>query len=166
MNVKITKLTDEKLLQKACEATMGGGSSKMTLGRIYKCKHSPIYTQMFWIELRDIPSFVSTHLVRHNVGVTHYVQSKRDDRGGTGKEGRYTPVNHSMLVNAMSLIQMSWKRLCFQSHEETVKVFNNIRKAMINVDVNLYAQLQPHCVYIGRCDEDRPCGKRQGGREK
>ncbi len=162
MKVKITKLTDEGIMQQACEATMPEGVwSKMSLDRIYTCKHSPIYTQLFWVELRGIPSFVSTHLCRHHVGVTHFVQSKRDDRGGTGKENRYTPVNHSMLVNAMSLIQMSWKRLCFLSHTDTIMVFKKIEKELKKVDPALCNHLQPHCEYLGRCDEDKPCGLRE-----
>ena len=42
--------------------------------KMLKAEHSPIRTLMFTIRL-TIPYFVSTHLVRHKIGVEHYVQS-------------------------------------------------------------------------------------------
>lgn len=80
MEFKITKLTDESLLRKANEMCTGK-ESKMTLAQCYRYGHSNMRTQMFWIELRDIPAFVCGHLIRH----THaqpFVQSRRVDRGG------------------------------------------------------------------------------------
>lgn len=77
----IKKLTDESVLRRACDMTRKPGMvpSQMTLEKIYRCEHSPIRTQQFWIELRGIETFVSVHLVRHNVGVTHFVESNRED---------------------------------------------------------------------------------------
>ena len=84
MEISIRKLTDEKLMQRACEMTMHGETSNMTLEKIYKCEHSPIRTQMFWIEVLGIPSFASVHFVRHKIGVEHFVSTNREDRGGNG----------------------------------------------------------------------------------
>ena len=73
MNATITveKLTDISLLRRACAVTMGAESSKARLETFYNCERSPIRTQMFWIEMKGIPSFVSVHLVRHKIGVEH-----------------------------------------------------------------------------------------------
>lgn len=81
MEINITKLTDVDLLRKA-NAFTTGRSSKMTLADAYKYGHSPIRTQLFWIELTDIPLFVASQLVRSHVGVQFFQKSKRTDRGG------------------------------------------------------------------------------------
>lgn len=81
MNVTVTKLTDVELLRKANSFTTGH-ESKMTLAKAYAYQHSPIRTQLFWIECREIPLFVASQLVRSRVGVQFFQRSKRTDRGG------------------------------------------------------------------------------------
>jgi hypothetical protein len=178
MNITATKLTDIELLRRACDMTRHAGQSASTvsLAAMYRCEHSPIRTQIFWIEMIGIPTFVSTHLVRHSIGVTHYVESNRDDRGGSSNVGhilikfsviiktimrqvyRNTPVNHGMCVNAQALINMSRKRLCKTSHAETVKVMIAIKNAVREVDPDLAKAMVPDCVYRGKCHELKSCG--------
>lgn len=81
MNIKVEKLTDATLLRRANAFTTGHGS-KMSLAKAYCCQHSPIRTQLFWVECYGIPLFVASHFVRHNVGVQFFQLSKRPDRGG------------------------------------------------------------------------------------
>lgn len=83
MNIVVDKLTDRTLLRAACDSTRHPGQtpSTATLEKMYRCRHSPIRTQLFYIQLIGIPTFVSVHLVRHKHGVEHFIQSKRDDRG-------------------------------------------------------------------------------------
>lgn len=81
MEIKVEKLTDLSLLQKANSFTTGR-DSKMDLAKAYKLGHSPIRTQLFWIEMRDIPLFVASHLVRSHVGIQCFQLSMRPDRGG------------------------------------------------------------------------------------
>lgn len=81
MKAKVTKLTNIDLLRKANSFTTGKGS-KMSLATAYKTMHSPARTQLFWIELYDIPLFVASQLVRSHVGVQFFQRSKRADRGG------------------------------------------------------------------------------------
>ena len=80
MQVSVIKLTDVELLRKANSFTTGKDSN-MTLAKCYACGHSNMRTQLWWIELCDIPAFVVVHLVRH-VHAQPYVRSKRTDRGG------------------------------------------------------------------------------------
>ena len=54
----------------------------MSLATAYKHAHSPIRTQLFWIEMRDIPLFCASQFVRSHVGVQWFQRSKRTDRGG------------------------------------------------------------------------------------
>jgi len=164
MNYRVTaeKLTDAGLLRRACEMTMRGGKSNASLQDIYRCEHSPIRTQMFWVEMVGIPTFVSVHLVRHKIGVEHFVMSNRDDRGGRTDVGRYSPVNHGMLVNAQALINMARSRLCFKAHQEAVWVMTMIKAAIADVDVDLAGYMVRNCEYRGRCVENVPCDQMRG----
>lgn len=161
-DVKVTKLTDVGLLRAACAATMHGqgGESKASLRAMYETEHSPIRTQLFWIELHGIPSFVSTHLVRHHVGVDHFVSTNRDDRGGEGDEGRMTPVSHCMLVNAQALINMSRKRLCGKAHKLARDVMQQVKDCVAEADPDLAIFMVPECEYRGGvCHERTSCGR-------
>lgn len=81
MEISVKKLTDLDLLHRANEFTTGH-ESKMSLKRAYFYGHSPIRTQIFWVEMKDIPLFVASQLVRQHVGVQFFQRSKRVDRGG------------------------------------------------------------------------------------
>lgn len=79
MEVTVTKLTGVELLQRANSFT-SGKESHMDLAKAYRYGHSPIRTQLFWVELHQIPLFLAGHLVRHNVGVVMFQRSMRTDR--------------------------------------------------------------------------------------
>lgn len=79
--IKVTKLTDVDLLRKANSFTTGK-DSKMTLRKAYASLHSPCRTQLFFIEMDDIPLFCASQFVRSKVGVEWWQRSKRTDRGG------------------------------------------------------------------------------------
>lgn len=81
MDIQVIKLTDLDLLHRANEFTTGH-ESNMSLERAYLYGHSPIRTQIFWVEMIDIPLFVASQLVRQHVGVQFFQRSKRIDRGG------------------------------------------------------------------------------------
>lgn len=158
MEISIKKYTDEALMRRACEMTMHGASSNMTLEKIYECEHSPMRTQMFWVEMLDIPTFASVHFVRHKIGVEHFVTSNREDRGGKEETDRWTPVNHGMLINAQALINMARKRLCYKAHHEVRKIMEEIVNSMYMIDADLADRMVPDCEYRNGCHELRPCG--------
>ena len=148
------EMTD--MVQELCSTTMGGKVSKVTLDDIAYCEHSPLRFCEFAISMKDIPTFVSVHFVRHKVGVEHFVKSNRTDRGGTGEENRYTPVNHVMKANAQAIINMARKRLCAKASPET-------RQAMWQMRESAPEWLKPYlvadCVYRGGwCHELKSCG--------
>ena len=148
-------------MRRACDMTRKPGLKPSTISRekLLQCEHSPVRLIRFWIELIGIPTFVSVHLVRHNAGVSHFVESNRDDRGGEGDNvvTRETPVNHGMDVNAQALINMSRKRLCYNSHPKTVAVWMKLKKALRKVCPATSNTMVPECVYRGRCPELREC---------
>lgn len=81
MEIKVTKLTDVELLRK-CAGYTSGKDCKMSLLTAYRNKHSIIRSQLFLIEMRDIPLFCASQFVRSNIGVNNYQKRKRPDRGG------------------------------------------------------------------------------------
>lgn len=166
MEIKVTKLTDISLMQKACSYTINK-ESKMSLDKIYKCMHSPLRTQEFFVEMINIPTFVSVHLVRHNIGITHYVKSNREDRPGyTGDLGREQPVSHAFIANAEALINMSHKRLCTTTHAKTKLVMENIKYEVEKVDPDLAKYMVPQCYFRGGiCPELKCCGYNKSFKE-
>ena len=86
------------IFKRACGFTRGETSARTTLAQGYKTEHSPIRTQVFWVEMFNIPTFVSTQLSRHKFGCEHYILSRRDDvKHGMGDDipNRDTLVNHA-----------------------------------------------------------------------
>ena len=157
MKITVTKLTDYNLMNAACAATTGGNMPNIDPYRLYKSEHSPIRTQMFWIVLENIPTFVSVHLVRHKFGVEHFVKSNRPDRGGDAEANRHTPVTHAMFINAQALINMARKRLCKKASEETRMVMSILRDEISAKDSALAKAMVPDCKYRGACCELKPC---------
>lgn len=158
MKILAKKITGKALLEKACSYTVGGMVQVRNMQRFYESEHSPIRTQLFIIEMLDIPSFVSVHLVRHHVGVMHFVQSMREDRGADVVADRNTPVHHMMIANAQALIDMARKRLCYKSHKTTMQVMKLIQDAVRLEDEDLAAVMKPDCEYRKGCHEFSSCG--------
>jgi len=158
--VLVERVTDVDLVRWGCEMTMHGQTSKVGIGKMAKAEHSPLRLLMYKVELQHIPTFVSVHLVRHKIGVEHFVKSMRDDLyiDPEAVVDRDTPVNHGMLINAQALIQMARKRLCFKSHAKTVGVMRKLRRELAKVEPELAPFLVPECVYRGgMCPEFREC---------
>jgi len=160
MNVKVTKLSTVEDMHRAIESTvLEDMDAKISLEKMYDCEHSPIRTHLFLVEVTDVYSYLSTHLVRHSaVGQQHYVSSRREDRGGGGEDGRYSLVKHMMILNAQHLIDMSRKRLCYQSSTDTFRVMHEIRMKVSGVDPALAKFMMPNCEYRRGCHELKSCG--------
>lgn len=160
MKITIDPLTTVAQVQRAAQMTTHGQPIRAGLRSWYRTEHSPVRVRYFWIELHEIPTFVSVHLTRHKIGVDHFVQSMRDDRGGKGDDvvTRNTPVNHGLMINAQAIITMSRKRLCLASSKKTVAVWSKLRREMAEVDKDLADFMVPECVYRnGVCPEFKEC---------
>lgn len=128
--------------------------------QILKAEHSPIRTLMFTIRL-TIPYFVSVHLVRHKIGIEHYVQSQRNDRQSS-YDREIAPqnamVSHIMEVNAEQLIFMSHRRLCGMADTTTRYIMTQICREVEKVNPEFKGFLIPMCKYRHECPEFRSCG--------
>ena len=87
----------------------------------YLYEHSPLYQEEYLIEMRGIPVFVSTHILRSGPGTYDYILTQRDDRGGED-EGRWTATNHSLFING----KFSNNEFIYRSFEENL--FQNLFK--------------------------------------
>lgn len=162
MKITVEKITSLDLMKEALEFTTPSiRLSRMTLKLAYKREHSIIRLQQFKIKMEGIPSFVSTHLVRHAaVGQFHLVKSNRDDWGGDKGADRNSPVNHFMILNAQHLIDMARKRLCSKAHRRTGLIMRDIVDGVSLVDDDLATMMVPNCFYRGgHCPEAKPCGE-------
>lgn len=132
--------------------------------QILKAAHSPIRTLVFTIRL-TIPYFVSVHLVRHKIGIEHYVQSQRNDRQ-TDYDRELAPqnamVSHIIEVNAEQLMFMSHRRLCGQADATTRFVMTHICREVERTNPEFKGHLIPMCEYRHECPEFRSCGYWEG----
>lgn len=129
--------------------------------KLIESEHSPLRELWFGIKM-EIPYWVSVHLVRHHIGVNHYVQSQRNDRQ-TKYDRTVAPqgelVSHIMSINAQELVFMCHKRLCRQASKETREVVEKIVQEILKVNPEFKTVLEPLCYYRGgRCTEFNCCG--------
>lgn len=171
MNIHIEQVTGWTQVLNGARATMGLAPksehyepSHEWRRKILLARHSPIEALQFKVTLEDIPYWVSVHLVRHKIGITHWVRSQRDDRSDNEIPRADKPqgalVTHTMLINAQALIAVSKKRLCFKASAETRAVWAAVREKMQTVDSDMAWAMRPECWWCGnRCPEMQPCGR-------
>lgn len=156
--VSATRLTDMKEVDIASSETVGKNVKTSWLGMLHS-EHSPIRVIQWRIELKEIPTFVNGHLVRHKVGVEPFIKSLREDRCGKGDENRWSPQNGTFYMNPQSLMTMARRRLCTCASAETRLIMKAIVDAVAETDIELASQMVPMCIYRnGICHEFKSCG--------
>lgn len=152
------------------ECTLGtmGREAKMPpssefVRKLLVARHSPIRELEYSFVIRDIPYWVSVHLVRHHVGFQTYVQSQRNDRQSNydrTKAPQDAPVTMRITLNAESLLNLANKRLCMKASPETRDVVKRMCALAEMVTPELQGLLVPMCEYHGGvCHEIQPCGR-------
>lgn len=136
---------------------------------ILLAEHSPIRSLQYVIEIKNIPSWVSQHIARHDAfayhsvrescGDVHFVGTARTDRTGINRDDlpQDTPVNHTIYCNANDLINISTKRLCGCASKETRKVWQAVKDAIEQIDKPMADVMIPSCIYRGFCPEGKNC---------
>ena len=169
MEVHVTPLTDDSVILNTARITVWKDAvekqpSEKFMHDIYFKGHSPIRAKTFLVEFRGIPYWVSTHLVRHNVGYIPFVSTQRDDRHEDNTPREQKPqgalVNMDVVLNAEAFINVSRKRLCNMASKETREVWQHVVDELRKVDKNLADCCVRNCVYRGGiCPEcDGSCG--------
>lgn len=134
--------------------------------RMLDARHSPIRELRFVFLIRDIPYWVSVHLVRHHVGCQPYVKSQRNDRQSNydrTKAPQDTPVDMVWSMNAEALMTIANKRLCNKASAETHKVVLEMCDLVSQTNPEFSPFLVSMCHYHGDvCHEINGCGKCPG----
>lgn len=132
-------------------------------------EHSPIRTLQYVIEMKNIPSWASQHIARHDsfayhsvrdsAGDVHFVGTMRSDRTGINRDDlpQDTPVNHTIYCNANDLINISTKRLCNCASKETRQIWSAVKDAIAQIDKPMADVMVPTCIYRGFCPEGKKC---------
>jgi hypothetical protein len=133
-------------------------------------EHSPIRFLQFQIDLKNIPSWVSQHLARHDAFAmhtvrdaekeTHFVGTSRTDRTGVDRSQlpQDAPVNHRIFCNANDLINISQKRLCSCASPETRAVWKKVKEEIAKIAPEVADKMVRTCIYRGFCPEINSCG--------
>lgn len=121
-------------------------------------EHSPIRSGRIIIDIYNIPSFVITHFVRHNVGIEKYVATFRKDRVDYDEvPNRNTLQDMRIDINFQAFINISRKRYCNCASAETRFVWRQIMLAVREYEPQLYRVCVPECIYRCGCSEMFPC---------
>jgi thymidylate synthase ThyX len=160
--------SEELMWMKECTVGTMGKDAKTPptsefVRKLLVARHSPIRELVFSYVIRDVPYWVSVHLVRHHVGFQPYVQSQRNDRQSEYDRNtapQNQPVTMRVTLNAEALMNLANKRLCAKASPETREVVRQMCDLAEIVLPELHGLLVPACEYNGGvCHEIKPCGK-------
>ena len=133
--------------------------------KILLAEHSPIRLLEFTFVFRELPYWVSVHIVRHWLGIEHFVSTQRADRTGVDRNNKSQNalVTHRIRVNAQALINISRKRLCTAASKETRLAWQLVINALAEKEPEIASVCVRECVYRGFCPELKPCGFSETG---
>lgn len=167
LEVSITQVTAWNRALNAARRTVGkepiakDPSSKWKLNMLL-AEHSPIRLVEYDVIIKNIRQWVTTHLVRHKIGVEPFVHTQRADRNDSIKnrdelpQGSLNDLQESM--NTQALINISRKRLCNMASPETREAWQKVKEQIAIVDPETAECMVPECVYRGFCPELHSCG--------
>ena len=165
MRVELIDYRDNwQAVKDAAMNTVGKDSGKYPTSewkrQILLAEHSPIRLLEFTFVIHDLPYWVSVHLVRHHIGITHFVSTQRTDRTGIDRTSlpQDALVTHRIHLNAQALINISRKRLCNQASPETRKAWQAVIDCLKEYEPELASVCVRECIYRGFCPELRSCG--------
>ena len=109
---------------------------------------------------KELPYWVSVHLVRHKIGIEHFVKTQRTDRTGTDRDSlsQGAFVTHECEADAQALITISRKRLCSCASPETRQAWQLVKEKVNECEPELAQSMVKECVYRGFCPEMFGCG--------
>ncbi len=128
--------------------------------QLIRAEHSPIRKLKFSWRWKELPYWVSVHIVRHKIGIEHFVKTQRTDRTGVDRnelpQGAH--VSHECEADGQALINISRKRLCAQASAETREAWQLVKDEVAKVEPELAVCMVKECVYRGFCPEMFGCG--------
>lgn len=165
MKIEWFKYTDNwQDIKDATMNTIGKSSGKYPESiwklKLIRAEHSPIRKLKFswrWIE---IPYWVSVHIVRHKIGIEHFVKTQRSDRTGEDRNqlSQGALVSHECEADGQALINISRKRLCSCASSETRQAWILVKEEVEKYEPELAKCMVKECIYRGFCPEMFGCG--------
>ena len=128
--------------------------------RLILSEHSPIRRMKFYWRWKGLKSWVSVHMVRHKIGIEHWVSTQRSDRTGIDRDAlpQGALVNHACEADAQALINISRKRLCSCASLETREAWQLVKEEIAKTVPELASCMVKECIYRGFCPEMFSCG--------
>jgi hypothetical protein len=165
MNIKFLKVFDTwRDVADAARTTIGMTEGTKDPSSIWKksmllAEHSPIRLLTIRWKWVNIKYWISVHIVRHKIGIDHFVTTQRTDRTGLNRDTlpQSNLVNHECIANAQSIINISRKRLCKQASPETRQIWIDTIENLKHKEPELYSVCVPECIYRGFCPEIKSC---------
>ena len=165
MKIEIIKISNNwQDVKNLAMNTVGKDSGKLPTSswkkKIILAEHSPIRSLVFTIRFTDIPYYIVMHLVRHKIGVEHYVSTQRTDRTGVNRNKlpQDNLISYTMVADAQALITISRKRLCNCADPETKKTWQLVKDEVAKYEPELASCMVSECIYRGFCPEMKSCG--------
>ena len=145
----------------SCNTTIGKEAGIKEISSKWKIKillseHSPIRQFIVKWKWYDLKYWVSVHLVRHWLGIIHWVKTQRTDRTGLDRNSLQQDalVEHEVEANAQAIINISRKRLCGCASKETREAWQTFLNSFKDIEPELYSVCVKECVYRnGLCPE-------------
>lgn len=161
VEVKVLKFDVDWLdIKNLCRRTVNMGDSHVDPKEEWKKKlliaeHSPLRHSLITIEIKNIPYAISTHFVRHHIGVEKYVGTSRTDRTGVDRKERsqMDPVTMRMDLNMQAIVNISRKRLCNQADPTTKAIWLKVLKALVPYCPELVWACVPEGIHQACCPE-------------
>ena len=99
-------------------------------------------------------------MVRHKIGIEHWVSTQRSDRTGINRDElpQGSLVSHACEADAQALINISRKRLCSCASPETREAWKLVKDKIAETEPELASCMVKECIYRGFCPEMFPCG--------
>ena len=128
--------------------------------KLILAEHSPIRRMKFYWRWKDLMYWVSVHLVRHKIGIEHWVSTQRTDRTGVNRNDipQSALVKHACEADAQAMINISRKRLCNCASPETRDAWQKVKEKVAECEPELASCMVKECVYRGFCPEFTCCG--------
>lgn len=167
LEITLTEVTDDSHMINTARTTVGKEglakteASEEFKASMYLAEHSPIRTKLFSVVIKNVPSWLATHFVRHKIGVEPFVSTQRDDRNPEviNRDGRPQGalVTLQYFLNAQAFINISRVRLCNGAHIQAQELWGQVIEKLRELEPTLARACVPDCIYRGWCFEVDSC---------
>ena len=150
ITVSDLKITGIREAEFAAGITQGKNAVPLRIWHLI-AGHSHIRcVQVSWT-WENLPYYSSVHIVRHKIGIEHFVKSQR--KGNRSELPQDALVDHSVVTNLQGLLTLCKARLCKTCDKTTILAVHALRFRVLAQLPMLEHLLVPKCVYHGYCPE-------------